>query len=153
MYQFESYDPVEQEQGSMVLNFFSHSTWNRLLLRLRQLLASLNESVTKQVLHDFWPTNLGQIGPKYFPQEFSVMRKSRISILFGYLEINVNLDHRDLEQMEAKVNLLGSTEGLELVISLNRQLRSIINCTNVFGVFFYELTQLLSSNLLGKSFH
>ena len=44
--------------------------------------------------------------------------------------------HRELEQMEAKVNLLGSTEGLELVILLNRQLRSIINCTNVFGDFF-----------------
>ena len=61
--------------------------------------------------------------------------------------------HRELEQMEAKVNLLGSTEGLELVILLNRQLRSIINCTNVFGDFFYELTQLLSSKFFGKSFH
>ena len=47
------------------------------------------------------------------------MRKSRISILFGYLEINVNLDHRDLEQMEAKVNLLVFIEGLELSILLN----------------------------------
>ena len=47
------------------------------------------------------------------------MRKNRISILFGYFEINVKLDHRELEQMEAKVNLLVFTEGLELSMLLN----------------------------------
>ena len=37
------------------------------------------------------------------------------------IQVCLDFGHRELEQMEARVNLPGSTEGLQLIILLNRQ--------------------------------